>query len=223
MPTKPDLLMHVRDILDERVATTVQDDQLVRWLNLANRDLARSTQHYQGTSSITMISGTAEYTLASTILQVELAYYYDGSSYTPLVARQYENMDQYWGDRQNTSGRPALFTTWGYSPNMKIRFFPVPTSNTDTVSLLTRKLPADLPSDNTTAVDVPTAWWDALVDYCEWYALRKDRDPRWQEARQEYMRKRDDLIVNGGSLAVNHEITPDPVRGWLPTWLVEFD
>lgn len=225
MPTLLELETEVRNLLDEPLAAQWTQPMLRTWLNEGNRDLARFTRHYKATDSFTCVSGTAEYTMDANIIAIEHAYYYDGSQHIPLQPRQYENMDNIWGWRQAQQNRPQFYTTWGYSPNLKLRLFPVPTSSTDTVNLLTAIYPAQMPlsGSDATAVDVPLAWYDALADYCEYKALRRDRSPAAQEAFMIYTAKRGEMVDMGDYLAVNREVVADPVVGYLPRWLTEFE
>lgn len=226
MPTIIDLVTEVRDMLDEPAAAQWSDSQIRKWLNEANRDLARITRHYKSTDTVTMVSGQAEYTMDANIIAIEQAWYDDGSRQLPLTARHYENMDQVWGDRRDYEGAyPSFYTTWGYSPQLKLRLYPVPTSSVHTVSLLTCIIPSAMPltGSDGTDVDVPGAWYDCLSEYCTFKALQRDRDPRWQEFRQLYLEKRDDMLTRSDYENANREVIADPNVGYLPRWLVEFD
>lgn len=193
-------------------------------MNEGLRDLARSTGHYKSTATVTLTAGVAEYTLASNILTVEHVYYNDGTRKQPLVARHYEQMDQIWGDRQDDQGGyPLWFTIWGYSPNLKLRLYPVPSTTSHTAVLVTAIIPTDMPlsGSDSTSVDVPPAWVDLIADYAEMKALRRDRQPQWQEALQAYTGKRDSMIHRNDYLAINREIVPDPSNAYMPRWLVD--
>lgn len=224
MTTRGELVAYVRSQLNEPIAAAWSDTELVRWLNEANRDVARTTHFYKSSDTITTVAGTAEYTLDADILTVEMAWYDDDSGrQLPLTPRHWESMDQVWGQRQDLEGNyPSYFTTWGVTPTMKIRFWPVPSTSSDTVNMLTSVIPDDLPATNDGTVEVPGHFWDLLADYAEFKALRKDRDPRWQEAQAEYMRKLDALVVNQDALTVNREVVADYRAGYVPRWLSDF-
>ena len=135
----------------------------------------------------------------------------------PLIARHYEQMDQIWGERQDNAGAyPNWFTTRGYAPSLKLRLYPVPSNSTHNARLLTAIIPTDMPlsGSDTTAVDVPPAWVDLIADYAEMKALRRDRDPHWQEAFASYGAKLDALINSNDYLAIN-QIVPVPRLGRL--------
>jgi hypothetical protein len=224
--TTTELLMQIRDSLDEVTPAQWSQQSLRRWINDGMKDMARVTRHIRDRVVVTMVSGTAEYVLAENILEIELAYYLPGDGrYIPLQPRQYEGMDAIWGQQQNQQGGwPILYTVWGYSPNLKLRLYPVPPTNGHTVSLSVIRYPNLIPIDgsaDSTVIDFPEAWSESLVQYAEARALRKDRDPRWQESMTRYNEIRDQLVVMGDYLNVPREVVMDPYVGAMPRWLVD--
>jgi hypothetical protein len=227
MTTATIIISEVRDILDEPSAAQWTDANLRKWVNEAGRDLARSTRHVKRAFTINALDGVSSYTLDPTIIAVEHAAYEDaGGRRYPLIARHWENMDSVWGHDATREGIPAVYTALGVSPAVQLVVYPVPDASTGVFKLMTAVLPAAIALDGTdddVDLDIPPAWYDALADYCEFKALRKDRDPRWQEAYQLYQEKRDGLIHNPDYIAANREVVVDFDAGYLPRWLVEFD
>ncbi len=226
MATATEILQEVRDILDEASATQWTDAMLLRWINEGNRDLARSTRHIKQQLTIDCVAGTASYSLAATTLSVEHAWLYDGTRHYPLQPAHMENMDAVRGYDWSRSGNPMFYSTQGFAPSLTILVHPVPTSSDHDLILYVSRLPVELAtdgSDNADTIEIPQAWYDALADYVEFKALRRDRDPRWQEAFSLYQEKRDGLINNPDYLPINRGMIADPVSGYLPEWLVEFD
>lgn len=223
--TVSQVLTRVRDMLDEATEARWTQVQLRNWINDCLDDVSRHTLAIKDDVSFTTVSGTAEYTVSSSVLQIEACYFTDGSgNLVPLMPVQWENADQVWGQWQNQqSSRPAVFTVWGYAPNLKIRLYPVPTT-ASTVKLKVARIATHV--DTTGAgdasnVDFPEAWVDTITDYVEYRALRKDRDPRWQESYSTYLEKRDSL-ADHDYLNSPREIVYDPaVAGGLPRWLVD--
>lgn len=224
MPTVAEVLTEVRNILNEATAAQWDDAMLRQWITEGNRDLARSTRYYKGTQSIVLTAGTAEYAVGTSILAIEHAYYNDGSRDMPLLAKHYEQMDNIWGQYSGVNGWPQFFTTIGSQPTLKVRLYPVPSINGHTLKLVTAVIPVEVPlaSPTSTAIEVPAAWYDALADYCEYKARRRDGDPAWTSAFEVYRVKRDQLLEAPDHLAINREIVPTP-NGYMPSWLVEFD
>lgn len=229
MPTILELTTEVRDMINEPTAAAWSDQQLRKWLNEANRDLARMTRHYKGNATVVSVAGQQDYVLSSSVIAVEHAWYNDGSRDLPLTPRHIENMDMIWGDLQTQTGAyPSFFITIGYATGatgITLRLFPVPSVSANNIKLLTAILPTAMPlvGSDATLVDVPPAWYDALADYCTFKALQRDRDPqrRWQEHYQLYIEKRTAMQERADYSPVNREIVVDPDMGYLPRWLVE--
>jgi hypothetical protein len=224
MATGTSVIAEIRDLLDEQTPSAFTNTQLRRWINRGLMDMARVTRHFRDRTTISLVAGTAEYTVPANVLEIELAYYLPGNGqYVPLVARQFEGMDAVWASSQNQmGGYPNLYTTWGFSPTLKIRLYPVPAVTGHSLSLMVVRTPVQLDEAGTTdsaVMDFPDAWMSALVNYAEYCALRKDRDPRWQEAKQLYDETRDQLTVMGDYLIANREMTIDPYSGGVPRWL----
>lgn len=227
MPTVTELIAEVRDILDESVTAQWTDTQLRKWLNEGNRDLARATRHVKASTTINTIAGVASYAMPVTTIAIEHAYYDDTDGRViPLIPKHMENLDPIRGYQPDREGTPIFFSTGGYSPSLTVILYPVPTATDHVLRFIVAKLPTAIALDGSgdaSQVDTPAVWYDALADYCEMKALRRDRDTRWQEAWQMYVEKRDGLINNPDYVPVNREVVADPHNGYMPEWLVSFD
>lgn len=221
-----ELANDTRDRLDEVTAQQWQDNQLRKWINEGARDLARRCEVLQDRADIPAFANTQEYALPASIIRVyRVEFRPTGSGEViPLDYRDFNNMDAVWWSQQTTArNKPRMFTMWGFPPNLKMIVYPTPDTN-GSFKVFHYRFPADLATDGSadgSNVEVPEGWWDALVDYCEYMALRKDADPRWQEAKQKY----EDTVGN------LHDVT----RRWsdqsstfvpegsgpLPNWLID--
>ena len=219
-------LTRIRDMLDEPTAAQWTDQQLRRWINDALDDASRTTLAIADNVSITSVAGQAEYTVTAAVLQINMAYWTDGSgNLAPLMPQQWENADNVWGISQNQqSSQPMMFTTWGFAPNLKLKLYPVPNVSSRTILLKVARLATHVSesgASDSTVIDFPEAWLDAITSYVEYNALRKARDPRWQEAKQEYQEKRDNLGMHD-YMSVAREIVYDPgVIGGVPRWIAD--
>jgi hypothetical protein len=223
-----EVVAQVRDMLGEQVPAQWLSTSIHRWINDGLLDMARVTRHIRDRVTLSTTAGTAEYTVAENVLEIEHAYYLPGDGrYIPLVARQYEGMDAIWGHQQNQQGGdPAMYTVWGASPNLKLRLYPVPSvTGTNNVSLMVVRYPTLLTPSGAENVNIdwPDAWLEAIVAFVEYRALRADRDPRWQEAFQRYQEIRDQMVVLGDYLNTPRDILIDPYVGRVPAWLANGD
>lgn len=227
MVTVSTLITQIRDNLDEPVAAQWDDNQLGRWLNEGARDLARSTRHLKGRFTIAVTGGDGEYNLDATVLAVEHAYWTatGDTRIMPLYPKHWEGMDQVWGSWQNQqSSNPMFYTVVGMSPTAMIKLYPTPEGDGDLLvmcSILHTEIA--IPIVGAATADVPAAWYDAINDYVEYKALRRDRDQRWSESFDMYTQKRDALMNNVDFLAQNREVVPTPGGSYIDSWLVSMD
>lgn len=200
MATLSDLIDQVRDHLDEPDEEQWTNVQIRKWINEGVRDVARRGEVVQARATIATVSGTQEYSLPTDIVRIHRVEYQDASNQTTaLEYRAFNNMDEVWGTQQRivSSSRPYWFTLWGTPPTLKIVVYPIPSTTSDTIRVFYYSTPADLAtdgSDDADTVTVPQGWEDMVVLYAEYVALRKDRDPRWQEAKQIYEEKISQMI-----------------------------
>ena len=115
----------------------------------------------------------------------------------PLDFMGYNEMDQAWGVYQTfPAAWPQAFTLWGNPPNLTIRLFPVPDQG-GYLNVFGYREP--VPAVNTTdSVDVLQGYEEAIVEYAVFKAKRKDKDPSWQEAKQQYEAILTDAMDNTG-------------------------
>jgi hypothetical protein len=114
--------------------------------------------------------------------------YIEGKVSRALEYRDYNNMDSVWWTQQLTSqSTPLLWTAWGFPPTLKIILYPIP-SAASSIKFFYYRHPIDLAestaADAATPLDFPEGWEELITNYVEYMALRKDRDPRWQESLQ---------------------------------------
>lgn len=180
------LIEAVREALSEATESQWDDNMLTRWINDGAGDIARRAEVLQDREDVDITDGVAEYTLPSDVLRIHrVEFYFDGETLKyPLEYRDFQNMDSMWGMNQTTEGTPSLYTLWGFPPALKLVLYPVPSAN-GTAKVFYYRLPVPRVSSPQT-VEVPEGYHDLIVHYAEYRALRRDRDPRWQEAKSLY-------------------------------------
>lgn len=214
------LITETRARLNEATAKQWSDVQLTVWINEGLRDIARRTEVLQARTNITAVVGTQEYLMPTDVVRAHRVEYIPSGSNQPnypLEYRDWQNMDSVWWTSQGiTRSTPSLWTMWGYPPVLKLIVYPTP-AVAGTLRLFYYRLPALLVSGGDVA-EVPEGWHDAVTDYCEYSALRRDADGRWTEAKGLYEQKLDELYTNtrrwadqAGSVEVN--------TNFVPAWL----
>lgn len=177
------------------------DSQLLRWIYEGGCKVAKKCECLEDRATIVAVSGTQEYTAPADMIRVhrvEFSNTGDSAIYA-LEYRDWMNMDSAWWTQQTvTQDTPQLFTMWGFPPNLRIVTYPTP-SQAGAFRVFYYRLPhspfldytdpddivelTDFNAQILAQLELPEGWHDAALDYAEYMALRKDADPRWQEAK----------------------------------------
>jgi hypothetical protein len=221
--TLSNIRTNVRTALDETTAKFWTDAQLNVWIGQAANNIAKRAEVLLERVEIPVQTNVAKYPApADTVRLHRVEFTPDrGQTIYALEARRHQELDQIWGNRQGTSyAYPSFYIPWGFPPNLTMQLFPIP-SAVGTLYLYYYRLPHSIVGTTTdpTVVEVPSGWEDLISFYAEYMALRKDADPRWQEAKQIYEEQLGAMI--------------DQTRAWhdqsgwmtygtsiLPSWLV---
>lgn len=168
------------------------DEELVRWIWEAMRDVARRTECLQETRSITLVSGQQTYDLPPDMFRIYRVEYRQTSTYNyPLTYQDFATMDELWLTNRSSQGTPEFYTIWG-TPGQgseQLYLYPVPSSDiTDGLKLYYYRLPKKVDTnDYNKKADIPAGWEDLVPLYVEIVARRKEsRDSRWKEAYELY-------------------------------------
>lgn len=224
MDTFTTTLARVRVRIDEPTSRFWADTDIMQWVNEATRDIARRTESLQASTTITAVAGTQQYTLPNDTLRVyRVEWSRDGATGTtviPLEYRDFASMDSVWWTSQKSSqGDPYWFTMWGFPPNLKLVLYPIPSTSIAagiTVYYYRLALQVTTGSD---LVEVPDGYKDLVDDYCEFSALRKDSDPRWQEAKGLYEQKLQDMLDLTRRWTDQADSVQGGTGGPIPRWI----
>lgn len=184
----------------ERIADSTgkfwSDTMLKQWINRALKDIARRGEVLETTDDIAWSIGVASNNLPTDIFRVHRVEYIitAGTNVYSLEARDIHEMDSLWGRNQvQQQAYPAFYTIWGImGVDAKVYIYPVP-SQAGTMRLWSYRLPATVSAD-ADVCEVPAGWEDLIPLYCEYIALRRDSDPRWQDAKALYEQELSDMI-----------------------------
>ena len=217
------LIEAVREQLAEATGEQWDDDMLTRWINDGAMDIARKAEVLQDREDVDCSDGVAEYTLPTDVLRVHrVEFYFDSDTSTkyPLEYRDFQNMDSVWYTNQSSEGTPGYYTLWGFPPSLKIVLFPVPSAD-GTAKVFYYRIPTRR-YGTADAIELPEGYHDLLVHYAEYRALRRDRDPRWQEAKALYDEGLSDMLELTNRWSDQAGMI-DTGSTHLPHWLVAMD
>lgn len=213
----------LRDRLDEATAAFWADAELNRYLNEGAIQVARRSESLRSTASINIVAGTADYTAPTNIIRNYRAEYARSSNEIwPLEPRDLNSMDPLWVPYRTNQSRPAVYTMWGVSGAMTISLWPVPNESiTGGLKLYYYKLPTAMATDGA-SLDLPNGWDELPVLYAEYVALRKDKQPNWQEAKGEFEQKMQEMMTLTMRFTdqVSSYMSESAYSG-LPAWLTD--
>lgn len=231
-----DCIRRSRSVLDEPSARFWTNQEITDWLNDGARDLARKAEDLLVfDTSMQILPSVNTYPLQLDIIRIHRAEFVpiNSTQTYPVRASSQDEMDQIWGTYQlNPASYPSWFVTKGYPGGagtslFQIQFYPVP-SQAGNVNLYYYKVPArmgnpDLDSTQLArTIDLPEGWDDLLISYVEWRALRKTRDPRWQEAYQIYNEQLDYFLNITRFYHDQQQVISTASRMMVPQWLTEW-
>lgn len=214
-------LATLRERLEEPSEAQWEDKELRRWMGEGLRDWARRTRLFTDQSTVAVLANIGEYTLDASILAIEhLLWKPDADSWKrPLEARAFSTLQLYINE---TGSDPVCYSTYGHSPVLKVQLMPIPI-RAGTLYLYGPKVPSAIAVETGTGnLDVDDNWYEAILDYAEYSALRRDRQEHWKDVFMQYEAK----VVT----AIENAATDDALgefqftgTGMFPRWLTEFD
>ena len=217
MPTTlQDCITRSRSLIEEVSARFWTDTELTNWINDGSRDMARRAEDLLTfDQSITIppnsgsLLGPVRYPLPQDLIRIHRVEFVPtgigAQQIYYLQASTYQEMDSYWGVTQSTpSNFPIYYVLWGV-PGMTgrnqqtMQLYPNP-SQGGNLNVYYYRLPrrfTDPLADSTQyqlPLEIVEGWDDAIVQFCMFKAMIKDRDPMWKEMRDLYEEMLQNLI-----------------------------
>lgn len=211
----------VRELLDEETPQSYKDSYLDNLIHEGCVEIARSSEVLATSAVIAVATSDREYDMPSDMIRahrVDFEAASDGNHLT-LSYRDFHNANavSWHGD---TEGMPSLYTMWGQPGSVKIILYPSP-AYSGILRIHYYKLP-EKPISNASVLDIPEGWENLVYMYVEYRALRRDRDPRWQEAKGLF----DEALGSLYDISRRHtdqagQIVPEAVA--TNSWLYDMD
>jgi len=200
MTTYAAAITNLRARLDEQnIPRFWSDSNLLLWLAEGCLDIARRTETLiEYNTNIDANAGQADYLLPPDVLRLHRVEFIPQSSANPpqvypLELSTFYEMDQRWGSSQYLqSVYPSFAVVRGTPGNplgrgsgaLVLKVYPVP-SQSGAFNVYYYAMPNQNPA-TTDTLAVQGGYENIPLLYAEYIALRADRDPRWQEAKQLY-------------------------------------
>lgn len=240
-PSLPNSTPNPADSPQQRFYT---DTEITDWINDALRDMARRVEGLVTFDTSIVVPAyvpvpgvsAPTYPLPTDVVRInriEFVPYGAINQTYPLQASTQQQMDQVWGTyQQNPASYPQFWVTRGYPGGSGrnqhvLQIYPVP-SQGGTLQIFYYRQPTRLtdPTANFAEYQIPLdcieGWDDLIVDFAEYKALQKARNPEWQARKQEYEEKVQQMVD------VTRAWTDQPSymtfgTRFMPSWLTEWD
>jgi hypothetical protein len=167
------LVDDVRSTLDDTSPSEYRfsDIEIVRAMNLGEREIARRTYDLLSDADVTITTGGHSYDIGDEVLFIErIELSYDGSV---LKKRNKEWLDTNKPTWKTDTGLPVDFVE--YKTNFRITPIPTSTYNGYTLTLTVARLPVSDLSESNTTPEVHYKYYPDIVNYA-CYILKNKRD-----------------------------------------------
>lgn len=185
-------ILEARDALDDPAPGRFKDPQLRRWLNEAQRDIARRVPWFRLEATESAVAGTQTYDAPVTAVMIhDIRYETTGSDRPyPLDYMPQANVARQMGPMLTTSrGIPSVFWTGGFPGALTFSVAPIP-SSAGTFTIFYYAIPADYTDysndDETDSILVPEGFESAVVHYMVYSAKASAGKADWVQWKQMY-------------------------------------
>ena len=169
-----DIQTRVKRQFGDESGAQIQDADIIRWINDAQRDIASTNDILETKSTITIVAGTNSYQLP-TAVQSLYSVWFNGIALEPKTMRQAEELILSIGDiSQQSSGQPSIYWIWAGL----VTLWPVPNANlTNGLTIFYNRFPVDVTLNSDTP-ELDVKYHNLIVDFCLQKAYELDED--WQ-------------------------------------------
>lgn len=186
----------LRDALNEPQARAWTDNYLDSLLVDGCNELAKTLEYLETSVDLSVTVAENQPAMPVDVIRIYLAEWEStGSNWKKTLDYADYNVSRAVNWINTTAlGVPSMVSYWGAVPNLTAILYPSP-ALAGTLTLHYYRLPVDPRNvyvdetqvdPDTVTLELPEGWVETAILYAESRALRRDRDPRWQEAKSLY-------------------------------------
>ena len=167
-----DIAAYVKNIFGDESAVQISDNDILRWTNAAQRELASRNDILRGTATADVNAGVSEYDISGLNIQKIHSIYVNGR---PVDNRSFQHAEEYIikNDPERTQqGQPIMWYKWGNT----INFWPVPDKSiTDGIKIYYIAAPANIETISG-ILEIPDEYFNRVVEYVMSQAYELDEN-----------------------------------------------
>lgn len=180
-PTKTvqDVIDNVTRVFGDEAGVQLSNNDIIRWINEAQREINRQNAVLQQTATTTLNAGQADYSLASItppIYEIN-SLLINGRRIGNISVSQAEESISLADPESEETGAPQFWYEWANT----ITFWPVP-STAGTIKIRYTAIPTDIASDNDT-LTIPDEYFMDIINYVLKMAYEMDENPEMMQAK----------------------------------------
>jgi len=180
-PTKTvqDVINNVTRVFGDEAGVQLSNNDIIRWINEAQREINRQNAVLQQTATTTLNAGQADYSLASItppIYEIN-SLLINGRRVGNISVSQAEESISLADPESYETGAPQFWYEWANT----ITFWPVP-STAGTIKIRYTAIPTDIAADNDT-LTIPDEYFMDIINYVLKMAYEMDENPEMMQAK----------------------------------------
>lgn len=139
-------------------------NDILRWVNDAQLEIALKKQLLQVTSTVTVTVNVGTYTLPTNILQLR-AVRYDGTALEAISSAQAEELIPSYDVGVSVVGASTPSAYWVWGTPQQIYLYPLPNNSTSVLKLYYTRIPVQVTLAGDTP-ELPVQYHPRIVEYC---------------------------------------------------------
>lgn len=179
--TVNDVYGAVKRIFGDEAGVQLTNDDIVRWVNEAQVDIASQNQVLQTTATLSVTAGTSTYSLTSVSPKIDevASILLDGRRVGNIPISQAEESISVADPEGTETGAPQFWYSWGGD----VIFWPKPIRNY-TMTLRYTAQPTDVTTTGTDVLALPNECFTDIVNFVLMKAYEMDENPEMMAVKQ---------------------------------------
>ena len=182
-PTKTvgDVYDQVKRVFGDESGVQLTNDDIARWINEAQVDIAKQNQILPQTATVNVTGGTATYSLSAVTPKIDsiASILLDGRRIGNIPVSQAEESISLADPEGTETGAPQFWYEWAG----QITFWPVPNKNYTMLIRYTAQ-PTDVTSSTTDVLSVPDECFSDICNYVLMRAYEMDENAEMMAVKQ---------------------------------------